>query len=166
MTTASPLYGTPTAMTITLASLATDANLLVGRESTAVDQKDVSDAIDVLLGGKFTTGTSPTAARQIEVWVYGSYDDTEFSASATGSDAALTTVAETKMLMAPAAIIPTNASSDLAYKWVARKSLANLFGGVIPMQWGVFVTHNTGVNFNSTAGNHEIYYTPIKYESA
>ena len=90
MATATPVYGTPTAMTITIASLASDTNLLVGRESTALDQKDTLDAVDVMLGGKIRTGTSPTASRQIEIWLYGSYDDSEYTASATGSDAALT----------------------------------------------------------------------------
>lgn len=166
MTTATPNYGTPTAMTITLASLASDTNLLIGRESTALDQKDTLDAVDILIGGKITTGTGPTASRQIEVWVYGSYDDTEFTGAATGSDAGLTVTAESKVQMALAAIIPTNATSDTAYRWIGRKSLANLFGGVIPVQWGVFIVHNTGVNLNSTAGNHELHYTVVKYESA
>lgn len=165
MATASPAYSGPTALTITLASLATDANLLVGRESTAIDQKDTTDAIDVILGGKITTGTTPTASKQIEVWVYGSYDDTDFSASATGSDAALTTTAESKVLMKLGCIIPTNATSDTTYKFTIG-SLARLFGGVIPPQWGVFVVHNTGVNLNSTAGNHEIAFMTLKYESA
>lgn len=166
MTTASPNYGASTAMTITLASLASDTNLLAGRESTALNQADTLDAIDILLGGKVTTGTGPTASRQIEVWVYGSYDDTEFTAAATGSDAALTVTAESKVQMVMAAIIPTNSTSDTAYRWIARKSLANLFGGVIPMQWGVFIVHNTGVNLHATSGNHELYYTVLKYESA
>ena len=165
MATATPVYGTPTALTCTIASLATDANLLVGRESTAVDQKDVDDAIDVLLGGKITTGTTPTAAKQIEIWLYGSYDDTEFSASAAGTDGALTVTAETKTLLRLFTIIPTNATSDNPYKF-GPYSVAQCFGGTLPVQWGVWIVHNTGVNLNSTAGNHELVRFPVKYESA
>lgn len=165
MPTATPTYGTPTALTITLASLATSSTLLVGRESTAVNQADTTDAIDVLVGGKITTGTTPTAARQIEIWAYGSYDDTEFSASATGSDAALTTTAESKTLMRLLTIIPTHATSDTAYKF-GPYSLAEAFGGFVPAQWGVFVTHNTAVNLNSTGGNQEIVFIAVKVESA
>lgn len=165
MATATPVYGTPTAMTISLASLASDTNLLIGRESTALDQKDTLDAVDIIIGGKVTTGTGPTASRQIEVWCYASYDDTEFTASASGSDAGLTVTAESKTLMRLVTIIPTNSTSDTAYKW-GGFSIANLFGGVIPVQWGIFIVHNTGVNLNSTAGNHEVYYTTVKYESA
>jgi len=163
MTTATPLYGTPTAMTITLASLATAASLDVGRESTALDQKDTLDAIDVLVGGKVTTGTSPTAARQIEIWCYASYDDTEFSGTATGSDAGLTPIEKT--LMRLLTIIPTGNTSDRTYKW-GPFSIAQAFGGVIPVQFGIFVTHNTGVNLNSTGSNHEVVYTTVKFESA
>lgn len=165
MTTATPLYGTPTALTITLASLATDANLLVGRESTSIDQSGSTDAIDVILGGKITTGSSPTASRQIEVWVYGSWDGTEYTAAATGSNAALTVTAESKVAMKLATVIPTHGTSDTAYTFLVG-SLARLFGGVLPVKWGVYVVHNTGVNLNSTGGNHEIYYTALKYESA
>lgn len=163
MATATPVYGTPTAMTITLASLASDTNLVAGRESTALDQKDTLDAIDVLVGGKVTTGTTPTTGRQIEVWAYGSYDDTEFSGTATGSDANLTP--GEKSCMRLLTIIPTVATSDKAYKW-GPYSIAQAFGGAIPVQFGIYIVHNTAVNLNSTGGNHEVVYTTVKYESA
>jgi hypothetical protein len=163
MTTASPLYGTPTAMTIGLASLASDTNLLAGRQSTVLDQKDTLDAIDVLVGGKVTTGTGPTTARQIEIWAYASWDDTEFNDAITGSDGNITLV--TKTLLRLLTIIPTNATTDKVYGW-GPFSIAQAYGGVIPVQFGIFIVHNTGVNLNSTGSNHEIYYTTVKYESA
>ena len=163
MTTATPVYGTKVTMTMTLASLASDTNLVAGRESTAVDNKDTDDAIDALVGGIVTTGTSPTASRQLEVWAYGSYDDTNFSGSATGSDANLTPGEKT--LMRLLTVIPTVNTSNKAYKW-GPFSIAKAFDGVVPVQWGIYIVHNTGVNLNSTAGNHEVEYYPVKYESA
>jgi hypothetical protein len=163
MTTATPVYSSSGALTITLASLASDANLVAGRESTAIDQKDTDDAVDVLVGGKVTTGTTPTASRQIEIWLYGSYDDTEFSGAATGSDANLTPSVKTSMKLLE--VIPTVNTSDKTYKW-GPYSVAQAFGGVVPVQWGVYVVHNTGVNLNATAGNHEVVRFPVKYESA
>jgi hypothetical protein len=163
MTTASPVYGTPTAMTITIASLATDAALVAGRASTALDQKDSLDAIDVLVGGKITTGTTPTASRQIEIWAYASYDDAEYSGSATGSDANLTPDAKENMVLLH--VIPTDATSNKTYKW-GPKSIAQAYGGVVPVQFGVYVVHNTAVNLHATGSNHEIVYTAVKYESA
>ena len=165
MATATPIFGSLVTMTCTLASLASDANLLIGRETTARDQKDVDDCIDALLGGTITTGTSPTAAKQIEVWLYGSYDDTNFSASATGADAGLTVTAESKSLMRLLTIIPTHATSNTGYKW-GPFSVAQAFGGIIPVQWGAFIVHNTGVALHATGGNHEIEYFPVKFESA
>jgi hypothetical protein len=162
MTTATPLYGTPTAMTMTLASLASDTNLVAGRESTAIDNGSI-DAIDILIGGKVTTGTTPTTARQIEVWVYASYDGTEYSGTATGSDANLTPGEKTCMRLLT--VIPTVATSDKAYKW-GPFSVAQAFGGSVPPKVGVYIVHNTAVNLNSTGGNHEVYYTSVKYESS
>ncbi len=55
MATATPLFGTATAVTITLDGLATDAiagGPFVGRASTALDNI-VIDAIDILVSGKF-----------------------------------------------------------------------------------------------------------------
>jgi hypothetical protein len=159
--TASILHGTATADTITLASLASDTNLVAGREGTVVSHEDAE--IDSIVGGKVTTGTSPTTARQIEVWAYGSYDGTSYSGGATGSDANLTP--QEKSLLRLLTIIPTVATSNQAYTW-GPFSMAQAFGGTLPRKTGVFIVHNTGVNLNSTGGNHEVKRTPVNYTSA
>jgi len=164
MSTATPLYGTPVTMTITLTGLATDANLLAGRQSTLVDQKDTDDAIDCLVGGKVTTGTTPTTAKQIEIWLIGTWDDTVFSGGAGASDAAFTPTGE-KTLLKLLTIIPTDGTSDHVYEW-GPFSVAQAFGGVIPTLWGVYIVHNTAVNLNATATNHAVKYQPVKFESA
>ena len=163
MTTASPAYQTVVTHTMTLASLASDTNLVAGREGTAIDNAGTDDAIDALVGGKVTTGTSPTAARQIEVWVYGSYDGTTYSGAATGSDANLTPAEKT--LLKLLTIIPTVNTSNKTYPW-GPFSVAQAFGGTLPRKWGVYIVHNTGVALNATGGNHEVKHTPVKYESA
>ncbi len=163
MPTASPSFGSKVTMTMTLASLASDTNLVAGRESTAVDQKDTDDAIDALVGGKVTTGTTPTTGRQIEIWAYGSYNDTIFSGGATGSNANLTP--SEKTLMRLLTVIPTVATSDKTYQW-GPFSIAQAFGGFIPVQWGIYIVHNTGANLNATGSNHEVEYYPVKVESA
>lgn len=160
MATTSMSRGTTTAFTITLASLATSSTLLVGRESTAV----ALNGLDAIIGGKVTTGSSPTAARQIEVWSYASYDDTEYSGGATGSDAGLTLTAETKTLLRLVTIIPTHNTTDTPYKW-GPFSVAEIFG-FVPESFGLFITHNTGVNLNSTGGNHEAFYTLLNVSSS
>lgn len=163
MTTATPANQAAVTHTITLASLASDTNLVAGREGTAIDNNGTDDAIDAMIGGKVTTGTSPTAARQIEVWLAGSYDGTSYSGAATGSDANLTPAEKT--LLKLITIIPTVNTSNKTYTW-GPFSVAQAFGGCMPRKWSVFIVHNTGVALNATGGNHEVKHTPVKYESA
>jgi len=37
---------------------------------------------------------------------------------------------------------------------------------VLPKRWGLFIAHNTGVNSNTTAGNHVWKYQGITYTVA
>lgn len=167
MATATPSYAASAALTMTLASLASDTNLIAGRESTVVDNAGTDDAIDVLVGGKVTTGTSPTADRQIEVWAYASRDGgsgTAYSAGATGADANFSPTGE-KTLLRLLTIIPTDSTSNHTYEF-GPFSIAAAFGGTLPGKWGIFIVHNTGVALHATGSNHEIKKTAIKYESA
>lgn len=50
-------------------------------------------------------------------------------------------------------------TSNRSY-FFAPISLAACFGGTVPKNHGIFVTHSTAVNLNSTGGNHIISYTP------
>lgn len=162
MPTASPLYGAPTPLVITLASLATSA-ASAGRESTAIDTV-VDDVLDYELGGFITTGTTPTANATIEIWVYGSYDGTNFTGGATGVNAALTP-AGTKTLMRLAYVIVVTTTTGVRHTFHLG-SVANMFGGLLPSKWGVWVLNSSGVALNATATNHELKYRTIKYESA
>jgi hypothetical protein len=151
-------YGTQVDLTITLAGLASDTNLLAGRESTAVGNSTVK-AGSYQIAGQITTGTSPTTARVIEVWMYGEINDTPtYPGVLDGTDSNETIIAANKgAALKLIAVIDTVATSDQAYP----------FGPVtvhdVPESFGVFVVHNTGVNLNATGGNHFITATPIKY---
>ena len=162
MTVALISYGSPTAITLTLASLATASTLLTGRESTVVNST-TSLSVDYLVGGTITVSSAgATANTQIEVWSYGSYDGTNYSGGATGSDAALT-VTNTKNQMRLLTTIPVSTTSSQAYVW-GPFSVAQAYGGAPPVKWGVFVTHNTGANLN--ASGQETDYIPISYTSS
>ena len=164
MTTATINYTASVAMTHTLASLATDTSLIAGRQSTVHDNSASDLFVDAHVGGKITTGTSPTASKQIEVWAFGSYDGTTYGAGAGASDANFSPTGE-KTQMTLLKVIPTDSTSNHTYEW-GPFSIAQAFGGVLPRKWGIFVVHNTGVNLNSTGGNHETKYTGIKYVSS
>lgn len=155
------VYPAAADLTITLASLATDATKLTGRESTAVDNT-TNLYLDYLLSGKITTGTTPTAAKTIEVWVIPSWDGTNWPDVFDGTDSAETiTSADIKPFTGRlAASMPTNNTSDRSYHF-AGVSVAALFGGVVPPKFSVFVTHDTGVNLNATGSNHKLTVQPV-----
>jgi hypothetical protein len=153
-------YGSKTTLTAALASLATDASLLAGLESSVID--NTTDGFtDILVSGKITTGTSPTTARQIEVWAIG-WDGAGWPDVFDGTTSAETiTSSEIKVALCKVVVImPTNNTSDRPYCFTGA-SLRSAFGGTLPSKVVLFVTHNTGVNLNSTAGNHELSYVGV-----
>jgi len=154
-------YGTASDLTITLASLATDANLLTGRESTAIDNNSAL-VLDYLVSGKITTGTTPTTAKSIEVWAVGSWDGTNWPDVFDGTESAETiTSADIKASVCRyLAAMATSATSNVAYHF-GPVSLAAAFGGVLPPKIVLFVTHSTAVALNATAGNHQIRLQPV-----
>lgn len=157
-------YGTAADATITLASLASDTNLLAGTESDAIDNSSTL-ALDYLISGKVTAGTSPTASRSIEVWAVGSWDGTNWPDVFDGGSGTETiTSADIKASVCRlVAAMATANTSDRTYHF-GPVSIASVFGGVVPKKFVIFVVHNTGVNLNSTAGNHQVRIQPV-YET-
>lgn len=152
-------YASSASVTCTLASLASDTNLLAGRESNEVSNTS-NLYLDYILAGKVTTGTSPTASRNIEVWVIPLAEDSTYPDVFDGTDSNET--ATTRDMLASygvcvANMLTTN-TSDRTY-WFSGVSVRRALGGTLPKKFVVFVVHNTGVNLNSTAGNHAIYVT-------
>ena len=154
-------YGAAGDLTITLASQASDTNLLTGRESATIDNTTAL-ALDYLVSGKITAGTSPTAARSIEVWAVGSWDGTNWPDVFDGTESAETiTSADIKASVCRfVAAMATANTSDRTYHF-GPVSLAAAFGGTLPPKVVLFITHSTGVNLNSTAGNHQIRLQPV-----
>lgn len=155
-------------LTITLASLASDTNLLAGREATFVDNTTNLD-LDHLVSGKIKLGTSPTVSKSVEVWAFGSMK----SASGTptwpdvmaGADANKTiTSANVKYgFVRQIATLTTDATTGLVLSF-GPVSIASLFGAM-PKAWGLFVVQNSGVALDSTGGNHFIEYERIQAQT-
>jgi hypothetical protein len=154
-------YPAASDLTITLASLGSDTNLLTGRESATIDNS-TNLYLDYLISGKITAGTSPTASRSIEVWAVGSWDGTNWPDVFDGTESAETiTSADIKASVCRfVAAMATASTSDRTYHF-GPVSLAAAFGGTLPPKFVLFVTHSTGVNLNSTAGNHQIRIQPV-----
>jgi hypothetical protein len=149
--------------TLTLASLATDANLLVGRESTVIDLSTLDNVEDAYLSGKITTGTTPTAG-VIEVWAFIPIDDTpNYGGGIAGTgDAGATLAALTVKFtyLKQVATLVNSTSSNVVMPFVGINSLKQMFG-CVPKKIGIFVTHSTVAALNSTGGNHELTITPL-----
>lgn len=155
-------YAASASYTITLTGLATDTNLLTGRESTGLSNA-VNLYLDELIAGAVTTGTSPTTAKQIEVHAVPARDDTPtYPDVFDGTESAETiTSADIKnSITVPLAIMVTDATSDRVYKF-RPVGLRQFCGDGLPVAHVIFVTHNTAVNLNATASNHGIFHTPV-----
>lgn len=153
--------GASVAMTISPENVATSSTRTAGVESTAVTTG--SPVIDYLVSGKWTAGTSPTVNRQVDVWVWGSFEDTPTYPDVIDGTASAETITSENVrnsAMSLAATIQVDNTSDRTY-WVHPFSVAAHFGGVLPKTWGIFISHDTAVNSNSTAGNHAWWRTPV-----
>jgi len=156
-------------ITITLASLATSSTAVAGRQSTIISNVS-NQFVDAIVSGQVTVGTSPTTAKQINVWVFAPLKvvtstftyPIATSTALTESDGAATFEADQLNQLRFAASANIIATSDRSYSF-APFSVARLFGGIMPLKWGLFVAHNTGVNLNATAGNHWFHYSGIKF---
>jgi hypothetical protein len=172
MATASVSYGTAQTMTVTnLGAIATSSTLVAGWASAAVDNAagtlsaTVSDAaIDVHVGGKITTSGTTTANTQIEVWAYGSYDGTTYTAGISGSEGTVTLTSSEKPMLRLLNVIPNLDTTARTYEF-GPLSVAAAYGGAMPRKWGVFVTQSTGTSL-AAAGSQEVKFTTVKYVSA
>jgi len=168
MATMSISYRAAATLTITLAGLASSATHVAGRNGTAISNSLNKDA-DILLGGKITVGLTPVADTQIQIWAVAARDETPtWPDSMTGLDAAFTWSSEgvrNGAAVLVAVLQVDSATSNRAYEF-SGVSLAAAFGGTLPDDINIFVTHDTGVALNATAGNHEIKYIGVTYTSA
>lgn len=156
-------------ITISLGSLASGSSGVYtsGRESDAVDNTSNVD-VDHLLAGKIPTGTSPTASRSINVYVYANISSSSGTPTypdvLDGTDSAETFTSANVMNSAVrlAASMLVDSTSDRDY-FFGPISVASLFGGVLPKFWGVYVAHDTGVNLKSTG--HALSYERIQAQT-
>ncbi len=158
-------YGTWTEFVCAIHSgpLASTAGLLAGRASTAV-LNTTELAVDYRISGRITTGTSPTAGTVIEVWAYADIDTTVYPDGITGTDAnkTLSSLDFKNQSLKLLARMVVESTSDKTYDFFVR-SLADLYGGVCPAKFGVFVVHDTVVALNSTDANQKLMYQAIHY---
>jgi hypothetical protein len=152
-----------------LANLGSDSTFLAGRESNQVDNT-TNKYIDCLVSGFVSVGTTPTANTNVNIYVWGA--DTSLATTGLdvldGTDSAetLTNTGILNALRFGASVAVPAATSNLQYI-VLPFSVAQLFGGVMPKFWGLFVSHNTAVNLRNTSVNTNSFeFVGIKYDIA
>ena len=156
-----------TAITITLVSLATSSTLLVGRESTSVE--NTNDDLDHLISGRITLGTSPTVDKTVAVYVFAPVSIATGTPTwpdvMDGTDSAETITSEYVKFgfLTPLWAVSTDATTDLAL-YMPPTSLVSVMG-YMPEFYGLFVTHDSGVNLNSTGSNQYLHYHRIQAQT-
>lgn len=149
-------FGTSTAITITLTSLASSAT--AGRESLAVDNTGALN-LDALVQVKIKLAAgSPANDKQVYVFAAGSEDGTQYTDNATGADAAITMRDPTNLR--PIGVIPTPDSGGLTYIG-SPMSVAAAFGGVLPRKWSIVIRNFTGLALTGTPADHAVTYTGV-----
>ena len=167
MTTATINYTGPNPLTFSPASLASSTSFVGGREITEVS--NVTDKfMNVEVEGFVTTGTTPTADTYIKLYAWGSHTAPSVAALdvIAGLDAGrtFTSTEIQNSILTLVRSVKVNATSDQKYHFKPF-TLADIFGEM-PKFWGLFVAHNTVAALSATAGNHELQYTGIKFDSA
>jgi len=149
------LFGSSTALTITIASLASSA-VGVGRQSDMVDNSTAREQL-VRIWCKFKQGTSPTSARTVSLYLLtGDAHGTPHRTDGAGaSDAAIT------LANAPIIGVMRNKGSGAA---TGDNVYGEFLVRIAAPSWGVALVHDTGVNADSTGSNHWLRYTVISPE--
>lgn len=152
-----PEYGIERVVSITLNNTLADTE---ARESDGISNAAGTDppAVDILVQGTVTTGTSPTAGGQLIIRAAGSVDGTIWTGGAGGIDAEITLVGNEPII----SLIEVTASSDTGYNF-GPVSLRSVFGE-LPVEFSIIVENQTGVPLNNTASNHEIIYVPLNFQ--
>lgn len=141
---------------MTLTSLANGAY----RESTEIDNSSTL-AMDEIVHGTITAGTTPTVGNTISVYVSGSDGTTSRPGNLTGTDSTITPAGEQTQFVL-AAVIPVDATTGHVYDFFIG-SVAALFGGLMPKKWSLVVLNSSAVALNAAGNTGAIFHTPVTY---
>lgn len=161
-------YAASVAMTVTnLHSLASEQSWLAGWSSASVSNT-TNNYLDYLIAGTFTTHASNRQAGTINVYVIGALNDTPtWPAAASGTIGtegaiSITDTEERDGMVRVAASLTVDTTASAVYTFPPT-SVAQLFGGMVPPAWAIFVSQNcsTTTTAGLAAAGSAIYYTPV-----
>lgn len=168
MATVTTNYAASATITIAPENVASSSSWTAGVESGVVDNS-TNKYVDALVSGVWTCGTTPTANTTVNIYAYAQQDDTPTYQDVFDGTSSAETVTSAGVLagvLRLLGVLTVDATTSNRAYALAPTSVAQAFGGVLPQRWGLFIAHNTGVNSNSTAGNHVWKYQGIKYDVA
>lgn len=135
-------------------ALPTSSTRTAGAQTDEYDNTSFRDD-DVLLSGTIKLGTSPTAARQVDVWVVASKDEgSAYPDTITNAGAATKTWTSENIRNGAAKLLKSILTDAVTGRLLEfnNESVAALFGGNLPKKFVVFVAHDSGVNLDASAG--------------
>lgn len=172
-TTYKPVYAAgSTAYTISPANVATSSTFTAGVQSDAVSNISNLD-LDYLISGLWTTGTTPTTNTAVQAWAVPPLSDDLASTvtwpdTITGAGAAAKTITSAGVLSTLGALVGVgnvdSATSNRGYYSRPQSLLMAMGTLTISPRHVLFVAHNSGVNSNTTAGNHAWYYLRVQLQ--
>ena len=150
-------YRASGAVSNAIQSLATSSTWLAGYESATIDNTSNKD-FDIHLSGFTTVGTTPTINTRIEHNIVTMDSDTTWPDVFDGTESAETVTSQGVKdgICTPIVFLNVDATTSNRVYGYRKTSIGVRFGFICPPKSGVFTTHNTGVNLNSTAGNQSL----------
>jgi len=167
-------YSTVALTFTTLGALAASATWVAGAESLAVDNtSNLYDDYLISMILKTAATNYNTVACKAELWIVAPLNDTPLWPGVfAGTDATRSPSRDELYNVARYAgvinLSGTTAASTLYA--MAPVSVAQLYGGIVPVKFSAYVTHNlmtsTNVLAAQAAGINQVYVTPATYTSA
>jgi hypothetical protein len=157
-------YAASATITVAPENIASSGTFVAGVESAVIDNAS-NKYVDALVGGLWTTGTTPTINTQCLIYVGSVLNDSPTYPDVfdgTSSAETLTSAGVGRGFLKLGAVLDID-STTTARAYYCTFSVAQLFGGIMPLKWFLYISHNSGVNSNTTAGNHVWKYTGITY---
>lgn len=149
-------FNASSALTITsFNSLASDSSLLAGASSAVVDNGATGAALEIGITAQIKNGTTPTTAKEIDLYAWAKNDDSTYPDAITGSDAAISITNTDAVNNALALLVSwastTTTGSTYPTGWHTLKPTAlGAAFGVMPRYWGVWLVHNSVAAFASS----------------
>lgn len=146
-------YAASSNLTVTnLAGLASSSTHVTGWESDLIDNT-TNEYLDYLVSAKITTESAGLSAGEIRVWVVAMLDDSTWPGGFDGTESAETTPLDDANGTAAGAklgaIAVTDTTASQVY-YIAPFSVAQLFGGICPAKFVIFITQSTGTTLETS----------------